>query len=52
MPVRRIVLRLVVVPDPHIGIRYEIDLFNVIADDPSGKVPDRLLIIAGNRIVT
>jgi len=51
MSVSRVVFRLVVVPDPHVRIRYEIYLFDIVADDPSGEVSDRLLIIARNRIV-
>ena len=51
MSVRRIVFGFVVVPDPHVGVGDEVDLFNIIADDPSGEVPDGLLVIAGNCIV-
>ena len=51
MPVSRVVFSFVVVPDPHVGVRYKINLFDVIADDPSGKVSDRLLVVAGYRII-
>ena len=46
-----IVLGSVVIPDPDIGIGGKIDLFNIIADDSPGKILDRLLIIARNRVI-
>ena len=41
----------VVIPDPDIGIGGKIDLFNIIADDSPGKILDRLLVIARNRVI-
>ena len=46
VPVDRIILGSVIIPNAHVCAWNEIDFFDIIADDPSGKTADRLLIFA------